>query len=532
MDSGPGRPVSVDQDQPLGDSVTLNVVGRASAVALWGLSGKIVSIEASVSAGLPGIDIVGLPDASVSESRKRLRAALAFLGIPVATRHLTVNLTPGTVPKIGTGFDLGIAVAVLKALELISYADTEEVIHCGEIGLDGRIRPVTGVLPALHAGMQSGFDRFVVPIGNAREASLLGTGRVQAIASLAELVNRYGGDLTVPELPPVIDTEKPVVHTIRLHDLAEVQGQAEARFGLEVAAAGGHNLLMRGTPGAGKTLLAECLPGILPELGDADAVEVAAVRSLRGELDGSLGLDHRPPFEAPHHRSTASALIGGRKPGTVGILSKAHRGVLFMDEAPEFSRDVLEALRQPMEARQVHIHRAWGSMVLPASFQLVMAANPCPCGAGMAGTQTTCRCTPMDKRRYRNRLSGPLLDRIDLQLELFPVSPADIRLGGEQEDSATVAGRVRAARARQSARYRDCEWDLNSEAPGPWLREHFAMSPTVLGDLDRALDTGRITMRGYDRVLRVATTLADLAGDAGPDPDTIRMALALRTQET
>src|SRR5699024_8516932 len=240
--------------------------------------------------------------------------------------------------------------------------------------------------------------------------------------------------------------DRPVPVATELHDLGEVQGQTEGRFGLEVAAAGGHNLLLRGTPGAGKTLLAQCLPGILPPLDDDEAVEVATVRSLRGGLDG---LDDRPPFEAPHHRSTASALIGGRRPGTVGILSRAHRGVLFMDEAPEFSRDVLEALRQPMEARRIHIHRAWGSMVLPASFQLVMAANPCPCGVGMAGAGTDCQCTPLDKRRYRSRLSGPLLDRVDLQLELLPVSPADLRLGRAQETSESVAARVREARRRQ-----------------------------------------------------------------------------------
>ncbi|MDN6123146.1 MAG: ATP-binding protein, partial [Brevibacterium sp.] len=432
----------------------------------------------------------------------------------------------------GTGFDLATAGAVLTAHGVITQTDTESIIHCGELGLDGRIRPVNGVLPSLQAAVQAGFERFVVPVGNAEESALLEGTRVRAVNSLAELINIYGGTLSVPLLPPVVDAETAKPETYERHDLAEVQGQAEARFGLEVAAAGGHNLLMRGTPGAGKTLLAQCLPGILPSLDDPEAVEVAAVRSLRGELRGGEGLDHRPPFEAPHHRSTASALIGGRRPGSIGILSRAHRGVLFMDEAPEFSRDVLEALRQPMEARQVHIHRAWGSMVLPASFQLVMAANPCPCGAGMRGAESTCRCTPMDKRRYRNRLSGPLLDRVDLQLELFPVSPADIRLGGMQEDSSTVAGRVRRARQRQADRYVDCEWALNSNAPGAWLREHFAMSPNSLRDLDRALDTGRITMRGYDRVLRVATTLADLEGAEAPSPDRITTALALRTQDS
>ncbi len=510
----------------------LNVIGRSSAVALWGLAGTIVSIEACVSAGLPGIDIVGLPDTSVSESRKRLRAALAYLGVPVATQHLTINLTPGTVPKIGTGFDLGIAVAVLRAQGVIDFAGTESVVHCGELGLDGRIRPVNGVLPSLHVGLQAGFERFVVPAGNHHEASLLAGAHVKAITSLAELVNIYGGDLAVPPLPAVVAAPSPAANRPEPHDLAEVQGQDEARFGLEVAAAGGHNLLMRGTPGAGKTLLAQCLPSILPPLDDAQAVEVAAVRSLRGELESSAGLDHRPPFESPHHRTTASAMVGGRTPGSIGILSRAHRGVLFLDEAPEFSRDVLEALRQPLESRQVQIHRAWGSMVLPAAFQLVMAANPCPCGAGMQGAEKDCRCTPMDKRRYRSRLSGPLLDRVDLQLELFPVSPADIRLGGTQEPSAAVAERVLVARQRQASRYSDCEWSLNSGAPGPWLREHFGLDPKALTDLDQALETGRITMRGYDRILRVATTLTDLDGAQAPTADRIRTALALRNQDS
>src|SRR5699024_3089672 len=312
-----------------------------------------------------------------------------------------------------------------------------------------------------------------------------------------------------------------------LHDLGEVQGQTEGRFGLEVAAAGGHNLLLRGTPGAGKTLLAQCLPGILPPLDDDEAVEGATVRSLRGELDGSDGLDHRPPFEAPHHRSTASPMISGRRPGTVGILSQAHRGGLFMDEAPEFSSDVLEALRQPMEAR-----RTWGSMVLPASFQLLMAANPCPCGVGMAGAGTDCQCTPLDKRRYRSRLSGPLLDRVDLQLELLPVSPADLRLGRAQETSESVAARVREARRRQADRFADGRRRLLAAAPGARRRDHLALTAAVLSGLDRAVDTGWLTMRGYDRVLRVATTLADLGGKTVPDPDPMRTARALRTQET
>ncbi|GAA4284944.1 YifB family Mg chelatase-like AAA ATPase [Brevibacterium daeguense] len=505
-------------------------LGRTESIALLGISGTPVIIEASVNDGLPGIDIVGLPDTAVSESRKRIRAAISNLGITLTSRRVTVNLLPGGVKKVGTAFDLGIAVAILAAEGLFPAERARGIVHCGELGLDGRLHPVRGVLPSVLAGLRSGFTRFVVPRANAAEARLTGDAVVCGAGNLAEVVNTLGGHVPVPLLPAVESVDTDALPPAATHDLADVQGQDDARHGLEVAAAGGHHLLMTGTPGAGKTLLAGCLPGLLPALDEEAACEVVALRSLDGTLDVSAGLDRTPPFEAPHHRTTAAAMVGGSKPGMIGVFSRAHRGVLFMDEAPEFSRDVLEALRQPLENGRCDIHRAWGSVVLPSRFQLVLAANPCPCGAGI-GSSSRCRCTPLNKRRYRNRLSGPLLDRVDIQLELMPLGPADLHSAQPREGSAEVAGRVAAARERQTARYRELEWSANAQAPGSWLREAFEFRRSETAPLDSALERGVLTMRGYDRVIRIATTLADLDGRNRPGADDLLSALLLRIRE-
>ncbi|WP_295689718.1 YifB family Mg chelatase-like AAA ATPase [uncultured Brevibacterium sp.] len=505
--------------------------GRTTAVALHGISGTPVSIEASVNDGLPGIDIVGLPDASVTESRKRIRAAISNLGITLTSRRVTVNLSPGGVKKVGTAFDLGIAVAILEAEGKIPADRARGIVHIGELGLDGRIHPVRGVLPSVLAGLRAGATRFVVPAANAEEAGLVDGAEVRGAANLADVVTMLGGEIDDPGLPAIELPEAAALPPPDVHDLAEVQGQDDARFALEVAAAGGHHLLMTGTPGAGKTLLAGCLPGLLPPLDVDEACEVVALRSLDGTLDPAAGLDRTPPFEAPHHRTSASAMVGGSRPGSIGVFSRAHRGVLFMDEAPEFRRDVLEALRQPLENGRCDIHRAWGSVVLPSRFQLVLASNPCPCGAGVGGS-TRCRCTPLDRRRYRGRLSGPLLDRIDIQLEMLPLVAADLHATSPREDTATVAARVARARELQAHRYAGLPWSLNAQAPGAWLRETFDFRRTETAPLDTALERGGITMRGYDRVVRIATTLADLAGRTRPQGDDLLSALVLRIRET
>ncbi|WAL41281.1 MULTISPECIES: YifB family Mg chelatase-like AAA ATPase [Brevibacterium] len=506
-------------------------VGRTAAIALWGLAGTPVQIEASVNSGLPGIDIVGLPDTSVSESRKRIRAAISNLGITLPAQRITVNLSPGSVKKVGTAFDLGIATAILAAAGHLPTGAGAGLVFVGELGLDGRLHPVRGVMPCALAAVRAGFGGCAVPAANSAEARLVPGLKVLGAGNLAEALNALGGQVAVPALPPVSSPPSAAASRPATGDLREVRGHGDARRALEVAAAGGHHLLMIGSPGAGKTLLAGCLPSLLPRLSDVEAVEALALRSIDGTLDAAAAEPERqPPFEAPHHRTSAAAMVGGSRPGTIGVFSRAHRGVLFMDEAPEFHRDVLEALRQPLESGRCDIHRAWGSVSLPARFQLVLAANPCPCGASM-GPQGACSCSPMDRRRYRGRLSGPLLDRVDIQLDMLPIAPADLHSGQPSEDSASVARRVARARERQAERFAGQSWALNAQAPGSWLRESFALSRAQTQPLDRALERGSLTMRGYDRIVRIAATIADLDDRSAPDGDDLLAALVLRTRE-
>ena len=504
-------------------------LGRAEAIALSGLDGTAVAVEASVNPGIPGIEVVGLPDASVNESRKRIRAALSNLGVRLKAMRYTVSLAPGSVRKVGSGFDLAIAMAILGAERVVDPELTRGVVFCGELGLDGRIVPVPGVLPTIVSGLRAGFTRFAVPAGCAEEARLVPGAQVLPVASVAECAVRCGATMAAP--PVEVVRERTGTHGQRpqVHDLAVVQGQDDARFALEIAAAGAHHLLMTGAPGAGKTLLAGCLPGLLPPLDERAAVEVLALASLAGTFSAQ-DVPPLPPYETPHHRTTTAAMLGSSRPNSVGVLSRAHHGVLFMDEAPEFSRDVLEALREPLESGWCRVSRSWGSVDLPSRFQLVMAANPCPCGAGGTG-RAGCTCTPHDRRRYRGRLSGPLLDRIDLRLDMLPVTPADVHAGAERESSAQVRARVVEARLVQAERYADCAWETNGQTPGGWLRRHFRFAARETRLLDRSLEIGTLTMRGYDRVLRVATTIADLQGTERPGADELGAALLMRTQE-
>lgn len=501
-------------------------VGRSTAVALWGTQGTPISIEASINNGLPGMDVVGLPDTSVNESKKRVRAAISNLGYAMSSQRITVNMSPASVKKYGTSFDLSIAVAVLQAEDRIP-GPTDRVVFCAELGLDSRLHPVNGVVPTMYAAKRAGFSSVVVAKANESEAQLVSGLTVLAANTLAEVVNHFGGHIPVPNLPPVNRPAKPDHQAPDTRDLAEVQGQEEARYALEVAAAGGHHVLMVGSPGAGKTMLAGCLPGLLPPLSEDEAVEALSLRSIDGTLSPETGLIRTAPFEAPHHKTTSAAMVGGSKPTAIGVFSRAHHGVLFMDEAPEFSRDVLEALRQPLENGRCEIGRAWGSVTLPAQFQLVLAANPCPCGSAV-GDGRACRCTPMAKRRYRDRLSGPLLDRIDIQLDMLPLSATDLYTNATQESSRSVAGRVAEARQIQRERFNQQPWSLNARAPASWLRTSFKFTPAETALLDTALDRGELTMRGYDRIVRIATTVGDLNGHDRPTADDLATAYTLR----
>jgi len=506
------------------------MLGRTQAVALLGLEGSVVEVEAHVAIGLPAFVLVGLPDASLAESRDRVRAALANAGFPLPQRRVTVSLSPASLPKTGSGFDLAVAVALLAAAERVDARSAADAVHIGELGLDGRLRPVRGVLPAVRAAALAGRRRVVVPAGNADEARLVAGVEVVAAVALADVVVAHGGvvpDGARPQPEPVPHAVSDAREADVVPDLVDVVGQRDARDALEVAAAGGHHLFLLGPPGAGKTMLAARLPGLLPDLTDAEAVEVTAIHSVCGTFDAAHGLLRRPPFEDPHHTATPAAVVGGGaglpRPGAA---SRAHRGVLFLDEAPEFASSVLDALRQPLEHGELVIARARGVARYPARFQLVLAANPCPCGQA-SGKGLDCTCTAMARRRYLQKLSGPLMDRVDLQVEVRPVSRAAMA-GEPGETSAQVAARVRDARAGQAERLAGTGWRCNGEVPGPVLRGSLRLPSAATRLIDRCLDRGSLTARGYDRVLRVAWTLADLQG-TGPVQDHVDRAWYLRT---
>lgn len=504
-------------------------LARTHSVALVGVTGHLIEVEADITQGLPVTIVVGLPDTALREARDRIRAAIVNSGAKWPQSKITVGLSPASLPKRGSGFDLAIAVGILLADGSLPLSSSAGIMFLAELGLDGSLRPVPGVLPAVVAAAAGGMDTVVVAAQNAAEAGLVPGARVVAAGCLAEVAMWLrGGPAPTPALPSADERGSALKPPKQQRDLAEVLGQPQARRAAEICAAGGHNLSLLGPPGAGKTMLAERLPTILPRLEPAAALEVTSIHSVAGTLPANGGLVTDPPFCAPHHTASKAAIVGGGS-GAIrpGAASLAHRGVLFLDEAPEFQRDVLDALRQPLEAGEVVIARSAMTARFPARFTLVLAANPCPCAKAASGG-AGCACSPATRRRYLGRLSGPLLDRVDVKVQLLPVNRREMLYDrAYTETSTVVARRVAAARERMARRLSGTPWRLNAEIPGVELRGSFRPETGALRPLDRAMELGQISARGADKIVRVAWSVADLAGKPRPGSDEIKMAIGL-----
>lgn len=497
-------------------------LARTWAINLIGLKGEAIDIEVDVSNGLPSYSLLGLPDATLNESRERIRAAILNSARSWPNRKVTVSLAPAWLPKSGSAFDLPIALAILAASSQLDSSKLEATFFLGELSLDGSLKPIRGVLPTLMAARSLGIKRVVVPRENFQEAGLLKDLEILAFTNLGEVL-RYLDSGERIENPPLLENCEPTTTL----DMSDVSGHEESKSALEIAAAGGHNLLMIGSPGSGKTMLAERFVTILPPLDEAESIEVAGIHSIAGTLNQRNILSALPPFLAPHHATTIPALIGGGS-GSIrpGACSLAHRGVLFIDEAPECANGILDSLRQPLESGNITITRSANTATFPARFILLLAANPCPCGK-FAGRGRACECSSIQIRRYLSKLSGPLIDRIDIRLKVESPTRSELALASTKT-SALMRDRVVRARAIAQERFATARFKLNSEIPPNLLREQFRPRKDGLALLHSLLDSESITARGFHRAMRVAWSIADLTGISTPGKEEIERALELR----